>query len=261
MSCLRRPLPLRSPNPSFLGVAIDPARVSLIPELFHFPPKNLHCFAASPSSSARVFSNLGTFSHLDLRPHHRSGNLVTCSLQPSSSSRCRSLPSKQSTHYSVSPFVFLPFPSPYNELKSFSGAGLLTFTEMPDVINSCQAVTQELLWSSPKRRSSRSLLPLFDSFVTSAEGYAPRSVGRSDLLLPLPTHIDLLLPPLTQIYFLPCHRSASSLDTDLLEGAVSCDYSAAWSDRMTPLRPAVCGSLQSPANYSLPCCFSFFSGA
>lgn len=34
-------------KPSFLGVAADPARVSLLPELCHLPTKNLHCFGTS----------------------------------------------------------------------------------------------------------------------------------------------------------------------------------------------------------------------
>ncbi|KAJ8465290.1 hypothetical protein OPV22_027842 [Ensete ventricosum] len=38
-------------KPSFLGVAVDPARVSLLPDLCHLPTKNLHCFAAAPSST------------------------------------------------------------------------------------------------------------------------------------------------------------------------------------------------------------------
>ncbi|CAL9201992.1 unnamed protein product [Musa hybrid cultivar] len=38
-------------KPSFLGVAVDPARVSLLPELCHLPTNNLHCFAPPPSSS------------------------------------------------------------------------------------------------------------------------------------------------------------------------------------------------------------------
>ncbi|RRT50351.1 hypothetical protein B296_00013805 [Ensete ventricosum] len=41
--------------------------------------------------------------------------------------------------------------------------------------------------------------PLFDGSITSAEGYAPKSAGSSDFLLPPSTQINLLHPPLTQI--------------------------------------------------------------
>ncbi|URD86838.1 hypothetical protein MUK42_28110 [Musa troglodytarum] len=36
-------------KPSFLGVAVDPARVSLLPELCHLPTKNLDCFGTAAS--------------------------------------------------------------------------------------------------------------------------------------------------------------------------------------------------------------------
>ncbi|RWW39743.1 hypothetical protein BHE74_00054898, partial [Ensete ventricosum] len=108
-------------------------------------------FSATPATTVP-----GTYSHPGLRPRHRSDNLGTCSLQPSSTGRCRSLPSKQMHCQRCASTAHLPA----DELKSSNSASLLTFTEMPDVINSRQVVvTQELLlWSSPKRRSGRVLL-------------------------------------------------------------------------------------------------------
>ncbi|RWW66900.1 hypothetical protein BHE74_00025705 [Ensete ventricosum] len=107
-----------------------------------------------------------------------------------------------------------------DKLKSSSGAGLLTFTEMPDVINSlarnskANSVTDALhsaadffcSLSSPSSTvlspQPRAMLPdLLDGAISC---FLPRhrSVGMG----------DLLLPPSTQI----CNRSpASSLDTDL----------------------------------------------
>ncbi|RWV90011.1 hypothetical protein GW17_00047818 [Ensete ventricosum] len=44
-------------KPSFLGVAVDPARVSLLPELCHLPTKNLHCFGTSFAGGSVFYSN------------------------------------------------------------------------------------------------------------------------------------------------------------------------------------------------------------
>ncbi|RWV82968.1 hypothetical protein GW17_00055489 [Ensete ventricosum] len=107
-----------------------------------------------------------------------------------------------------------------DKLKSSSGAGLLTFTEMPDVINSlarnskANSVTDALhsaadFFCSLSSPSSTVLSPqprvmLPDLLDGAISCFLPRhrSVGMG----------DLLLPPSTQI----CNRSpASSLDTDL----------------------------------------------
>ncbi|RWW53817.1 hypothetical protein BHE74_00039646 [Ensete ventricosum] len=91
---------------------------------------------------------------------------------------------------------------PTNELKSSSSVGLLTFTKMPDMINSCQAITRVAVVFTEEEKHSSSP----SSTVLSPQ---PRA-----------TLLDLLEGAIS--CFLPRHRSTSSLDTDMLEEAVSC---------------------------------------
>ncbi|RRT60933.1 hypothetical protein B296_00018993 [Ensete ventricosum] len=175
-----------------------------------------------------VFSNLGTYSHPGLRLRHQSGNLGTYNLQPSSSGRCRSLPSKQTHCQRRASIAHLPT----NELKSPNGIGLLTFIEMPDVINTNGA----LMIGNAEADS------VADTPHSAADFFCSRSSTSSTVLSPQPrvTLPDLLEGAIS--CFLPRHRSASSLDTDLqsiscfltrhrsisslntdlLEGAISC---------------------------------------
>ncbi|RZR73191.1 hypothetical protein BHM03_00021286 [Ensete ventricosum] len=98
---------------------------------------------------------------------------------------------------------------------------------MPDVINSCQAVTQELLWSTEF---------CCDDYSSERTERRWQAMLRP-IVLPTPSILRLTSsvvapPPLRRF----CHLNrglrsqicwkerspASSLDTDLLEGAVSC---------------------------------------
>ncbi|RRT83518.1 hypothetical protein B296_00001715, partial [Ensete ventricosum] len=84
-------------------------------------------------------------------------------------------------------------------------------------------------------------------------------------LQPKVTHrsaIDLLLPPLlpaTMLSFVACHSVVFSSNTHTLRSSTPRFSSKRCLSCYLPPGPAVCGSLQSPTNCSLPCCFPFFS--